>query len=170
MPGECYGQGHYGYLEEGGNVGPAGPTGDTGAAGAAGASGATGAAGAAGSPAKYTASGIDLLATGATLLVPASAGKLFIPHRAILHVRALTGVLLAGAVVRVGNSANKDNVCALFTLLTTLVVNGLVDVPLLAVPSFQAVDVNSTGISFEVQTAGTATAWTADVHLHGVLV
>jgi hypothetical protein len=116
---------------------------------------------------RYFETGIDLRATGSTLVVPAIAGRKFIPIQVRLHLTALIGVPVAGSV-RVGNDGSHVNVAPAFTT-TVAAVDAVDTLPL--VTALTAIDLNTTGISAEVVTAITvATIATATIHVIGILI
>jgi len=113
----------------------------------------------------FVASGVNLLATGQTIIVPARAGFRFIPRAARFRLRILTGVQVIVPIVRLGANGTFDNIAPLLTTAVT-VVDQVQLVPLVA--ALTAVDVGTNAIKVDVQTAGTgATAMTADIFLDG---
>src|SRR3954464_15536991 len=98
---------------------------------------------------RYFETSINLLATGSTLIVPAIAGRKFIALNVRLHLTALTGVPVAGSV-KLGNDGSHVNVAPAFAT-TVAAVDAVDTVPLVA--ALTAIDLNTTGISFEVATA-----------------
>lgn len=117
---------------------------------------------------RYFAPLINLKATGQTLVVPVLAGRKFIPTACYLHLTTVTAYAVTAAIVRVGNNGTFDNVAPLATVALTLVTDKFISLPLAATPA--AIDINATGISVDVQTAGAATTLTGTLHLVGVLV
>ncbi len=107
---------------------------------------------------------VDLKAAASTLVVPVYTGITWVTRAIIVVPRTVTAFTVA-AVVRVGNNGTHDNVAPLFAVPNTTVANQIVTVPLVAVPL--AIDVGTTGISFEVQTGATATTLLADVFIEG---
>lgn len=117
---------------------------------------------------RYFASAINLKATGQTLVIPALAGRKFVPIQAILHLTNVNAYAVTAAVVRLGNNGTFDNVCPLFTVALANVTDNTPTVPL--VGTVKAIDIGATGISLDVQTAGAATTLTGTIHLMGILV
>jgi hypothetical protein len=113
----------------------------------------------------FKVAGINLLATGQTLVVPAASGRKWIPLSVRTRLASLTGVFVVAPIVRLGNNGSFDNMAPLFTV-AALAVDGVDVVPI--VTAVTAVNIGSTGISLDVQTAGTvATVATADVFVLG---
>ncbi len=116
---------------------------------------------------RYFETVIDLRATGSTLIVPAISGRKFIPLQVRVHLTSLTGVPVAGSV-KLGNDGSHVNVAPAFTT-TVAAVDAVDTVPLVA--ALTAIDLNTTGVSFEVATAITvATVAVATVHVVGILI
>lgn len=121
----------------------------------------------------WRATGIDLLATGQTTLVPINnasptlTGLSFIPYAAQIELTAVTGALTA-PVIRIGNSVNFDNVCPLFTTTGLLSARDMLTIPLVA--SLVSASINTAAIALDVQTAGlVASVATANVYLYGII-
>lgn len=117
---------------------------------------------------RYFSSGINLKATGQTLIVPALTGRKFLPMLAYLHLTTVDTYAITAAVVRLGNNGTFDNVAPLAAVGLTLVTGGILSVPLAAL--LTAIDIGSTGVSLDVQTAGAATTLTGTVHIVGIVV
>ena len=105
--------------------------------------------------------GVNLMATGTTIIRPAIARRV-IPVYVDIEIRTLTGVLTVPPICRVNAGGSTANIAALLTL-TGSVIGNVWRMPLIVSP-LNSVDITSTGVGFEVQTAATATTMTGDVH------
>ncbi len=117
---------------------------------------------------RYFAAGINLKALAQTLVVPARAGRLFIPTQAFLHLTTVAVYAVTAAILRLGNNGTFDNAAPLIVVPLTLLTDSLLPIPLAALPA--AINIGATGISVDVQTAGAATTLTGTVHLMGIVV
>lgn len=112
-------------------------------------------------------SAVNVLATGQTLILPAITGKKFIPTQILIEMNSLTGVLTV-PIVRLGNNGSFNNVAPLFTCTGIGTVGNILTITLNTIPT--TIDIGSTGISFDVQTAGiVASVATVNVFLFGIL-
>lgn len=115
----------------------------------------------------FKATGINLLATGQTLVVPALTSGSFLPTRAYIELITVTGVLTV-PIIRLGNSVNFDNVAPLLTCTGLTTVRNILNIPLAA--ALVSISITSTGISLDIQTAGSvASVATANVYISGFL-
>lgn len=115
----------------------------------------------------YKLTGVNLMATGTTVLVAAVAGKRFIPRDLIVVPRTLTGTVTSAPQIAVGNnSAAFDNVAAASALPSVVVDQVYFDAPL--VPR-KVIDIGTNAIVLKVTAAVGPSALTADVFLVGVL-
>lgn len=119
---------------------------------------------------KFTALDVNLRSAGQTVVVPVSTGKRFVCTSIILEIKTATGTPGTYAVVRIGVGGSYDSVAPSF-IVNELTVGALIAVPQVVPPL--SVSVNTTPVSFDVQTAasgGSVSALTADVQLLGFLV
>ena len=117
---------------------------------------------------RYLTTGINLKATGQTLMVPVQPGRKFLPTAVYLQLTTVTAYAVTAAIVRLGNNGTFNNVAPLLTVVLTSTTDQIIAIPLNAIPS--AIDIGSTGISLDVQTAGAATTLTATLHVVGILI
>ena len=110
----------------------------------------------------------DLKVSGPTLIVPPQSGRVFIPLRAFLRIRTVSA-LTVPPILRLGNNGNRDNIAPLLAL-TGAVAGQVFTMPLTTGVNALAIDIGTTGISIDVQTAATATTMTADVFIDGQIV
>jgi hypothetical protein len=103
----------------------------------------------------YVVGSINLLATGRTLVVPVLVSSRFIPTGALLRLTTVTGAIVGAPVVRLGNNGAFNNIAPLRTLVSAAA-QAVEVVPLNT--QITAVDVGTTGISLDVQTAGTGSS------------
>ena len=116
----------------------------------------------------FKTSGISLLTAVQTVVVPAQVGKLFIPRDISIRLTTVTGAIIIAAIVRLGNNGSFSNVAPLRTLISSAAQNVEI-VPLLT--QINAIDVDATGISLDVQTIATgATVLIAECVISGLVV
>lgn len=112
--------------------------------------------------------GVDLKNLGQTVIVPVKTGKRFIPRAIFLRITASTALTVA-PIVRAGNNGSFNNVAAL-TTLTSAATEMIMPLTLVTGTSLVTIDLGTTAISLDVQTAATATTLTADVYGEGYII
>lgn len=119
---------------------------------------------------RWDVAGINGLVTGVTLLIPSYPGRVFVPQSPpILRLTAVAGTGILLPIIRIGQSPNYNTLVALVTL-SGLTVAGRTLITTLNTPT-GVIDMNTEGISMEVQTVGTGfTLYTLAVYLVGFVV
>lgn len=115
---------------------------------------------------------VSALATGQTVIMPINNGGAtnvnFIATGVVLKLNAITGTLLTPPIIRIGNNGSFNNVVAL-TTLTGLNTAG-VTFPTSLITNLASVNINSTAISIDIQTAATGSSqYDIDVYLFGII-
>jgi hypothetical protein len=111
---------------------------------------------------------IDLLTTGQTVVIPSETGGRFYAFQIFIELTDKTGATIVTPIVRIGNNGSFDNLVSLYTLTNLTAVNKLEQPTLLITDS---IDIGSTGISIDVQTAGTgSTVLKCQVIIEGVIL
>ncbi len=114
----------------------------------------------------YEILGVNLKSATGTLIVPAQAGKLFIPRLAFAKIATRTG---SGSLpsVKIGNGGTWDVHAAAALGTSAHVATELVELALDGTSRMFAFDIGTTGISVTVTAASTYTTHTADFYLEG---
>lgn len=120
---------------------------------------------------KVTVSGLSM---GQTTIIPVNNGGStnvrYIPQFARVRLVSITGALLTGAILRIGNNGSFDNISALTTLTSLSTANVLLPMTLAA--TLSSIDLSSSAIVVDVQTAATGTVLTdyqIEVQLFGMI-
>ena len=111
---------------------------------------------------------IDLLATGQTIIIETETSARFYPFQICIELTSKTGAIVVTPIVRLGSNGTWDNLAALTTMTNLTAVNKM-EMPTVIVTD--SIDISATGISIDVQTAGTgATVLKAQVIIHGIIL
>lgn len=111
--------------------------------------------------------GINLLATGQTTVVPTFTGGSFVTIAAFVEVATKTGAVVVAPIIRIGNNGTFDNLAPLFTIPGATAARVVLPMTL-ASPS-SSLDIGTNAIKIDVQTAGTGAAvLTANIYILGI--
>ena len=114
---------------------------------------------------RYTATAVDLTATGSTVLVPVQARK-WVTTSIKIHYKTVTALTVVASASFGSNSTAFDNLQAIAVVgANTAVADTIVDLTsgLLS----KAVDCTTNGLTMKVTTGAVATAASADVDVMG---
>lgn len=123
----------------------------------------------------FSVPNINLNVTGPILILSPRSGVLFIPQtdaKPFGRIRAISGS--PGVPVfpqfRVGNNGSYNNLLSSSTLTAMSTLNGLISGSLFSLPTQAAIDIGTTGISLDVQTASNYTTYAIDLFFPGFFV
>ena len=114
---------------------------------------------------RFVAKGVNLAATGSTVVVPAQARK-WRTTRVDVHVKTVTGFISVASASLGSNSTSFNNAVAIAALGAASTVDSLVAQASLVVLD-AAVVMAASGLQFKVTTPAVSTTMTADVHVAG---